>query len=80
MKTEKRFHLFQAVSLGFRINSALVQAGCTLVSRYGERLKMRGLELRDVTTVAGRAALTQILLVGVAHLTYACQRTAAEPP
>ena len=30
---------------------------------------MRGLELRDVTTAAGRA-LTQILLVGVAHLTY----------
>ena len=36
---------------------------------------MKGLELRDVTTAAGRA-LTQILLVGVAHLTYACQRTA----
>ena len=31
---------------------------------------MRGVELRDVTTAAGRA-LTQILLVGVAHLTYA---------
>ena len=36
---------------------------------------MRGLELRDVTTAAGRA-LTQILLVGVARLTYACQHTA----
>ena len=40
---------------------------------------MRGVELRDVTTAAGRA-LTQILLVGVAHLTYACQHAAAEPP
>ena len=43
--------------------------GCTLGTVVGtERLKMRGLELRDVTTAAGRA-LTQILLVGVAHLT-----------
>ena len=40
---------------------------------------MRGVELRVVTTAAGRA-LTQILLVGVAHLTYACQRTAVQPP
>lgn len=40
---------------------------------------MKWLELRDVTTAAGRA-LTQILLVGVAHLTYACQHAAAEPP
>ena len=38
---------------------------------------MRGVELRDVATAAGRA-LTQILLVGVARLrlTYACQHAA----
>ena len=36
---------------------------------------MRGVELRVVTTAAVRA-LTQILLVGVAHLTYACQQAA----
>ena len=45
----------------------------------GKGLKMRGFELRVVTTAAGRA-LTQILLVGVAHLIYACQHAAAEPP
>ena len=54
---------------------ATSSTGC----RKGKGFKMRGVELRDVTTAAGRA-LTQILLVGVAHLTYACQRTAVQPP
>ena len=55
-------------------------ASCTLETITDkERLKMKGLELRDVTTAVGRA-LTQILLVGVAHLAYACQRTAVQPP
>ena len=38
---------------------------------------MRGFELRVVTTAAGRA-LTQILLVRVAHLTYACQAASVQ--
>ena len=60
-------------------SDGIAHANHRTVISVGKGLKMRGFELRVVTTAAGRA-LTQILLVGVAHLTYACQRTAVQPP